>query len=70
MPSTPTPNARLDGLRESALSVKPKLDRGAGREILRKTAEKIGTGHGTEGYGPRFEYGRVTAGRAVAAAQC
>lgn len=59
----------LDGFRESALSVNPKLDREAVREILRKTAEKIGTGYNAKGHSPRFGYGRVNTARAVAAAQ-
>ncbi len=64
--SSATPLAA--GIGALVLSVNPKLDREALAEILRMTADKIGTGYDAEGHSPRFGYGRVNAARAVAAA--
>jgi hypothetical protein len=56
------------GIGALVLSVKARLDREALREILRKTADKIGRGYDANGHSRRFGYGRVNAARAVVAA--
>jgi hypothetical protein len=51
------------------LSVKPKLTSAEVKEILAKTAKKIGSGYDASGHSDRFGFGRVDAGKAVAAAR-
>lgn len=61
--SSATPLAA--GVAALALSVKPGLDRDAVREILKDTADKIGTGYDANGHSNEFGYGRVNAAKAV-----
>jgi subtilisin family serine protease len=65
--SSATPLAA--GIGALVLSVNPKLDREAVRDILRSTADKIGSGYNARGHSRRFGYGRVNAARAVEAAR-
>lgn len=48
------------------LSVNPRLDRAAVREILKETSMKIGSGYDSQGHSRKFGYGRVSAAAAVA----
>jgi subtilisin family serine protease len=65
--SSATPLAA--GIGALILSVNPKLDRVELRGLLKESADRIGTGYGSDGHSPRFGYGRVNAARAVAAAK-
>jgi hypothetical protein len=51
------------------LSINPTLDIDAVKEILKDTAEKIGSGYDANGHSAQFGYGRVHAARAVARAK-
>jgi hypothetical protein len=51
------------------LSVDASLSQAAVRDILTRTADKIGTGYDANGRSPEFGFGRVNAGKAVAEAR-
>jgi subtilisin family serine protease len=57
------------GIAALMLSANDRLDSEALREILKNTAEKIGSGYDANGHSVKFGFGRVHAGRAVAAAK-
>jgi subtilisin family serine protease len=65
--SSATPLAA--GVAALVLSVNPKLDREALREILTGSAEKIGRGYDAKGHSPKYGYGRVNAAKALKAAR-
>jgi subtilisin family serine protease len=61
--SSATPLAA--GVAGLVLSVNPRLDREEVRQILRRTADKIGRGYDRKGHSRSFGYGRLNAARAV-----
>jgi subtilisin family serine protease len=61
--SSATPLAA--GVAALVLSTNPKLSSDELRELLRQTADKIGSGYDAKGFSPRLGYGRVNAARAV-----
>jgi subtilisin family serine protease len=65
--SSATPLAA--GVAALMLSANARLDSEAVRELLKNTAEKIGSGYDANGHSVKFGFGRVHAGRAVAAAR-
>ena len=65
--SSATPLAA--GVAALVLSVNPKLSSDEVRDVLRSTADKIGSGYDAKGVSPRFGYGRVNAAKAVAEAK-
>lgn len=64
--SSATPLAAAVGA--LVLSVHPKLNRTALRDLLAETADKIGTGYDANGHSNEFGSGRINAGKAVEAA--
>jgi subtilisin family serine protease len=65
--SSATPLAA--GIAALVLSVRPKLEATAVRELMQQTCDKIGSGYDANGHSPRFGYGRVNAAKAVTAAK-
>jgi subtilisin family serine protease len=61
--SSATPLAA--GIAALVLSVNPRLDREEVRQILRRTADKIGRGYDRKGHSRSYGYGRLNAARAV-----
>ncbi len=61
--SSATPLAA--GIAALVLSVKPSLDADGVRDVLRATADKIGSGYNSQGRSTRFGFGRVNAAKAV-----
>lgn len=57
------------GIAALMLSATPTLDRDAVRDILQRTADKIGKGYNAKGHSNKFGYGRVNAAAAVAEAK-
>ena len=53
------------GVAALVLSANPKSSRVELREVLERTAEKIGTGYDSQGHSRRYGYGRVDASAAV-----
>lgn len=53
------------GVAALVLSANPKLSRVEVREVLERTAEKIGTGYNSQGHSRRYGHGRVDASAAV-----
>ncbi|MFY9618578.1 MAG: S8 family serine peptidase [Pyrinomonadaceae bacterium] len=56
------------GVAALVLSANPNLTRTDLRDVLTSTAEKIGSGYDANGHSNQFGFGRIDAGRAVAAA--
>jgi subtilisin family serine protease len=65
--SSATPLAA--GVAALVLSVNPELTRSDLRSVLTSTADKIGSGYDANGHSPKFGFGRINAGKAVAAAK-
>ena len=61
--SSATPLAA--GVAALVLSVNPDLNRADLRDLLARTADKIGSGYDANGHSNRFGFGRINAGRAV-----
>jgi subtilisin family serine protease len=61
--SSATPLAA--GVGALVLSVNPKLSRTDLRDLLARTADKIGSGYDSKGHSNKFGFGRVNAGKAV-----
>jgi len=61
--SSATPLAA--GVAALVLSVKPSLGSDEVREVLRSTADKIGSGYNSKGHSTRFGFGRVNAAKAL-----
>ncbi|HKE02332.1 MAG TPA: S8 family serine peptidase, partial [Planctomycetota bacterium] len=57
------------GVGALVLSVDPKLTRLELRDVLTRTADKIGGGYDAQGHSNKFGFGRVSAEKAVTAAQ-
>ena len=65
--SSATPLAA--GIAALVLSAKPGLTAAQVRTLMESTCDRIGSGYDASGRSPRFGYGRVNAGKAVAAAK-
>jgi hypothetical protein len=65
--SSATPLAA--GIAALVLSANPGLSSDEVRDVLRATADKIGSGYDAQGFSQRFGYGRVNAAKAVAEAK-
>jgi subtilisin family serine protease len=59
---------QVAGVAALMLSVRPEMDRVEVRDIIRSTAEKIGTGYDANGHSNKFGFGRVNAAAAVSKA--
>ncbi|HKI01559.1 MAG TPA: S8 family serine peptidase [Thermoanaerobaculia bacterium] len=65
--SSATPLAA--GVGALVLSVNPDLSRSDLRDLLARTADKIGSDHDAQGHSKQFGFGRINAGKAVAEAE-
>jgi subtilisin family serine protease len=57
------------GVGALVLSVNPNLSRTDLRDLLARTADKIGSGYDAQGHSKEFGFGRINAGKAVAEAK-
>jgi subtilisin family serine protease len=57
------------GVGALVLSVNPNLSRSDLRDLLARTADKIGSGYDAQGHSNEFGFGRINAGKAVAEAK-